>query len=71
MTKELADLTLQFLQRIQLSAQEIPAYLAVKQALESVQDVVVEREVETGLASKWATKKHGRWYCWRRFSRSR
>ena len=52
MTKELADLTLQFLQRIQLSAQEIPAYLAVKQALESVQDVVVEREVETGLASK-------------------
>ena len=52
MNKELADLALQFLQRIQLNAQEIPAYLAVKQALESVQDVVVEQEVETGLASK-------------------
>ena len=52
MNKELADLALQFLQRIQLTAQEIPAYLAVKQALESVQDVVVEQEVETGLASK-------------------
>ena len=52
MNKELADLTLQFLQRIQLSAQEIPAYLAVKQALESVQDVVVEQKVEPGLASK-------------------
>ena len=52
MNKELANLTLQFLQRIQLSAQEIPAFMAVKQALEAVQDVVTEERVESDLESK-------------------
>ena len=52
MTKEIADLTLQFLQRVQLSAAEISAFMAVKRALESVQDVVTEERVENDLESK-------------------
>jgi hypothetical protein len=52
MTKEIADLTLQFLQRVQLSAGEISAFMAVKRALESVQDVVTEERVESDLESK-------------------
>ena len=42
MTKELADIALQFLRRIQLGAEEIPAFMAVKQALEAVEDTVAE-----------------------------
>ena len=42
MNKQLADVALQFLRRIQLSAEEIPAFMAVKQALESVKDSVEE-----------------------------
>ena len=49
MTKEIADLTLQFLQRVQLSAVEISSFMAVKRALESVQDVVTEERVENDL----------------------
>ena len=52
MTKEIADLTLQFLQRVQLSAGEISAFMAVKRALESVQDVVTEERVENDLESR-------------------
>ena len=52
MTKEIADLTLQFLQRVQLSAGEISSFMAVKRALESVQDVVTEERVENDLESK-------------------
>lgn len=52
MTKEIANLTLQFLQRVQLSAGEISAFMAVKRALESVQDVVTEERVESDLESK-------------------
>ena len=34
--KEIAELAMQFLQRVQLSAQEIPAFTAVYQALEAI-----------------------------------
>ena len=36
MNKEIAELAMQFLQRVQLSAQEIPAFTAVYQALEAI-----------------------------------
>ena len=36
MNKEIAELAMQFLQRVQLNAQEIPAFTAVYQALEAI-----------------------------------
>lgn len=42
MTKQLADIALAFLRRVQLTGEEIEAFMAVKQALESVEDKVEE-----------------------------
>lgn len=42
MTKQLADIALQFLRRVNLSADEIDAFMAVKRALESIEDTVQE-----------------------------
>jgi hypothetical protein len=42
MNKQLADVALQFLRRVQLQGSEIEAFMAVKQALESVTDEVTE-----------------------------
>lgn len=46
MNKQLADIALQFLRRVNLSAEEVDAFVAVMQALKSIEDEV--REVPEG-----------------------
>jgi hypothetical protein len=45
MNKQLANITLQFLQRVQLSGNEVPAYNAVVQSLQDILNSPEEVEV--------------------------
>ena len=42
MNKQLADIALQFLRRVSLSAEEVDAFVAVRQSLKSIEDEVRE-----------------------------
>jgi hypothetical protein len=52
MNRELADIALAFLRRVQLTGEEIDAFMAVKRALENIEDEVREVPVEPDMKLK-------------------